>query len=61
MWTYYIPIEAQFIWEQGEIINIFIQPTVRTLLSGNRTLVEENRPKMALFWRFLEILTHLHI
>ena len=26
MWTYYIPIEAQFIWEQGEAINIFIQP-----------------------------------
>ena len=46
---------------QGETIKIFIRPTVRTILSGNRTLVEENRPKRAYFYRFLERMTHFLI
>jgi len=40
---------------QGEGFGIFIRPTVRTLLSGNRTLVEENRPKWPIFRGFWNI------
>ena len=46
IWTYYIPIEAQFIWEGLLCKKKSARSSVRTLLSGNRTLVEENRPKM---------------
>ena len=38
-----------------------VQPNVRTLLSGKRTQLEKNWPKIAYFYRFLEHLIHFPI